>query len=74
MTRNTLRRVEVAAPIEEPALREKIHHIFDMQLADNVKARTQKKSGAYKKRHAEVGEEKLNSQELLFSEAYEGKL
>lgn len=74
MTRNTLRRVEVAAPIEEPALRKKIHHIFDMQLADNVKARTQKKSGAYKKRHAEVGEEKLNSQELLFSEAYEGKL
>ncbi len=74
MTRNTVRRVEVAAPIEDEALRAKIHHIFDLQLSDNVKARVQKKSGAYRKKHTEAGGAKLNSQEMLYAEAYEGKL
>ena len=74
MTRNTLKRVEVAAPIEDAALRKKIHHIFGTQLADNVKGREQKPSGSYKHLYRVAGEEPVNSQELFYSEAYEGAL
>ena len=74
MTRNTLRRVEVAAPVEDPALREKIHHVFDLQLRDNVKAREQRPSGSYRKILRMGGEEEINSQEIFFREAYDGLL
>ncbi|MBR6322797.1 MAG: polyphosphate kinase 1 [Lachnospiraceae bacterium] len=74
MTRNTLKRVEVGAPIEDPALRKKIHHIFDLQLRDNVKGREQRPSGSYKKIYHTVGEEEINSQEIFYREAYEGIL
>lgn len=39
MTRNTLKRVEVAAPIYDEAVRSKIRHIFDVALSDNVKGK-----------------------------------
>ncbi|HJJ35728.1 MAG TPA: polyphosphate kinase 1 [Methanocorpusculum sp.] len=39
MTRNTDRRVEVACPVLDAAIRAKIHHILDLLLADNTKAR-----------------------------------
>ena len=32
MTRNTVRRVEVAAPVYDPAIRERIRYIFDLSL------------------------------------------
>ena len=70
MTRNTLRRVEVAVPIEEAALREKIHRIFTLQLQDNVKAREQCPDGIYRKREVAEGETLVNSQELSYAQAY----
>ena len=39
MTRNTIRRVEVAAPIYDENVRKKIRHIFDVVLSDNVKGK-----------------------------------
>ncbi len=39
MTRNLSRRVEVAFPIYDEALREEIKHILDLQWADDTKAR-----------------------------------
>ncbi len=70
MTRNTLRRVEVAAPVEEPALRDKIHHIFSLQLSDTVKARVQNAKGNYRHVPADAGGKPLNSQEILYAESY----
>ena len=70
MTRNTLRRVEVAVPVEEPELRAKIHRIFDLQLQDNVKAREQSPDGIYRKRVPEPGEAPVNSQEISYEKAY----
>ncbi|MBQ6550661.1 MAG: polyphosphate kinase 1 [Lachnospiraceae bacterium] len=70
MTRNTLRRVEVAAPVEEPELREKIHRIFSLQLQDNVKAREQCPDGIYRKRVPAADEPEVNSQELFYERAY----
>ena len=73
MTRNTLKRVEVAAPIEDELLKKKIHHIFSLQLADNVKGRVQRPSGSYRKEDRS-GEQAINSQEIFFREAYDGTL
>ena len=39
MPRNLDRRLEVAAPVHCPALRQNLRDIFDIQWADNVKAR-----------------------------------
>jgi polyphosphate kinase len=70
MTRNTTRRVEVAAPIYAPELKERIREMFRIQMADNVKARVQMSDGTYQKRT--VGEDvPLNAQEYFFAKAYE---
>lgn len=47
MTRNTLRRVEVAVPIFDMDLRQKIEEIFAAMWSDNVKARVMKSDGTY---------------------------
>lgn len=39
MTRNLDRRIEVATPIYDPAIRRELRNVIDIQLADNVKAR-----------------------------------
>ena len=46
MPRNLDRRLEVAAPIHCPAIRQTVRDIFDIQWADNVKARILDGSGA----------------------------
>ena len=71
MTRNTLRRVEVAAPIYEETLKERVREMFRLMLRDNVKARVQQPDGTYVKRGRSEGEEALNSQEAFFAQAYE---
>jgi polyphosphate kinase len=68
MTRNTLRRVEVAAPIYDPALKERLRHIFDTVLRDDEKGKEQLADGSYVDRH--LNEPPLNSQELFYEEAY----
>lgn len=49
MTRNTEKRVEIAFPIENSVLQEKIIHILNIMLNDNVKARKINDSGEYEK-------------------------
>ncbi len=71
MTRNTIRRVEVAAPVKAPALRERLQEIFDIMLADNQKSRELKANGLYERMAAEG--EPVNAQEKLYDLAYERK-
>lgn len=47
MTRNTLRRVEVAAPVRDADLRRQLHDMFNIMLRDNVQARELKNDGRY---------------------------
>ena len=51
MTRNTLRRVEVAAPIEDPDIRMQIQEMFVTMLSDNRKARTMNNKEIIKSNH-----------------------
>lgn len=70
MTRNTERRVEVAAPILAPALADRVCKIFDICMSDNVKARELKSDGLYERVSSE-GKEPLNSQLYFYEQAYE---
>ena len=70
MTRNTERRVEVAAPILAPALADRVCNIFDICMRDNVKARELKSDGLYERISSE-GKEPLNSQLYFYEQAYE---
>ena len=69
MTRNTLRRVEVAAPIEDPDIRMQIQEMFVTMLSDNRKARTMNNKGNYKIEPSDNAP--LNSQEVFLEQAYE---
>ena len=69
MTRNTLRRVEVAAPIEDPDIRMQIQEIFVTMLSDNRKARTMNNKGNYKIEPSDNAP--LNSQEVFLEQAYD---
>lgn len=60
MTRNTTRRVEVAAPVYDADIKARILKIFRIQMADNVKARIQMPDGKYV--HAKTEGEPLISQ------------
>lgn len=68
MTRNTLRRVEVAAPLYDEAVKNKVRKMFATMLRDNVKAREQQPDGSYQKLSM-VGPV-LSSQEYFYEEAY----
>ena len=69
MTRNTVKRVEVAAPVYAPAIKERIQGIFDLMLSDNKKAREEDSEGNYALVKCEG--EPVNSQEALYQEAYD---
>ena len=69
MTRNTLRRVEVAAPILDEDIKAQISMMFDKMLADNCQARELDSDGEYTL--VSDGKEPLNSQELFYDLAYE---
>ena len=69
MTRNTVKRVEVAAPVYQENLKERLQELFDILLHDNQKARWEDKDGCY---HMRVNEEKpVNAQEVLYQMAYD---
>lgn len=70
MTRNTIKRVEVAAPITDTKLKERILKMFDVMLSDNVKARILENDGTYSKQSPEPSEPLINSQEFFYDEAY----
>ncbi|MBM6854985.1 polyphosphate kinase 1 [Mediterraneibacter glycyrrhizinilyticus] len=69
MTRNTVKRVEVAAPVYSPAIKTRIQGMFDLMLGDNRKARKENADGKYILVKCEG--EPVNSQEALYQEAYD---
>ncbi len=69
MTRNTLRRVEVAAPVLDKNIRDRIFGMFNTMLRDNVKARVQQPDGTYIKK--EASDAKLDSQNFFYAQAYQ---
>ena len=68
MTRNTLRRVEVAAPVYDKDLKMQLEEMFITMLSDNQKARQEDSRGNYE--IAEAQEPPLNSQEFFYEQAY----
>lgn len=70
MTRNTVRRFEVACPVLDPDCKRRIVDYFLMQLSDNVKAREQNSDGKYVKVPV-GGKPALNAQEFFITESYE---
>lgn len=70
MTRNTEKRVEVAAPILDKAIADRICTIFNTMLRDNVKARELYPDGQYRHVEHEEGKERLNSQLRFYEDAY----
>ena len=69
MTRNTIRRVEIACPIDSAEVRRKLHIILDAMLRDSVKARVLQADGSYCRKPREY--EPVCAQELLMQEAAE---
>lgn len=69
MTRNTVKRVEVAAPIYSEKIKKQIREIFELMLKDNKKARAEDNEGNYTLKKC-VGEA-FNSQEMLYQLAYD---
>jgi len=71
MSRNTIRRVEVAAPIEDERLKKRIRELFRTLMADNVKARVMNSDGSYSRvAMRRASDVPLNSQEALYDDAY----
>lgn len=73
MTRNTLRRVEVAAPIENEKLKKLLLDMFDVMLRDNQKARVELPDTTYAMASAlELqNDPPLNAQEYFYDKAYD---
>jgi len=67
MTRNTVRRVEIACPILDDRIKKMINEMFDIILSDNVKARVLKSDGFYEK--IRQNGEHFNSQEIFMQNA-----
>lgn len=70
MPRNLDRRVEITFPVEDPALKERVIHMLDVVLADNVKAHFLQPDGTYEKMDKR-GKVLVNSQEVFEEEATE---
>ena len=68
MTRNTTRRVEVAAPVLNDEIKQRIIELFETQMKDNVKARDMQPDGTYIRLPA--SEPLVDAQSRLFAEAY----
>lgn len=71
MPRNTIRRVEVAVPVEDEKLKKRINDMFRVLMSDNVKARKMLPDGSYVHIKPREGTEIINSQEYFFDEAYQ---
>lgn len=71
MTRNTEKRVEVAAPIYSEEIKRDLIARFNVMWRDNVKCRMQKSDGTYHRVEVFEGEERLDSQMYFYEQAYE---
>lgn len=72
MTRNTIRRVEVATPIYDEGIQKRIREMFDVMLRDDEKGKEQDANGIYHSR--KVNDIHVNSQEYFYEQAYENSL
>ena len=69
MTRNTVRRVEVAAPVYDPDIRRRISDMFELMLRDDEKGKIQDADAVYHRR--KLNDIPVNSQEIFYEQAYE---
>ena len=67
MTRNTIRRVEVAVPILDQQVRDHLDHMFEMMMSDDEKGKELTSKGFYVSRN--LSEVKMDSQELFYAMA-----
>lgn len=70
MTRNTVRRVEVASPIYDPEIAQRLEEMFITMLSDNQKARVEDNEGNYALVYKSE-DTPLNSQEFFYQAAYD---
>lgn len=68
MTRNTVRRVEVAAPVLDEKLKDYLGWMFETMMHDDEKGKCLTSKGIYVNRN--LGDVKLDSQELFYAMAY----
>ncbi len=68
MTRNTTRRVEVAAPVKDEEIKKRVLDLFETQMSDNVKARVMQSDGSYAR--AKCDTVPVDAQKRLFAESY----
>ncbi len=66
MTRNTHRRVEVAAPVYDSVSKQTLIDMFDVMYKDNVKTRIMLADGTYERAEAGEGDELLDSQRYFY--------
>lgn len=69
MTRNTERRVEIACPVLDPAVRRQIRHYVELYCSDNVKARVLQPDGSYTRVERPEGTPGVDAQAVLMDEA-----
>jgi polyphosphate kinase len=69
MTRNTTRRIEIAAPIFDKGIKKRIIEIFKLMFADNLKTRVMQSDGSYTRRPLYPNEQPLSIQETLMKQA-----
>lgn len=72
MTRNTVRRVEIAAPIMDDRLKRRLVQMFDTMMKDDEKGKKLDCHGVYENRCLE--ETQLNSQEVFYDLAYKASV
>ena len=69
MTRNTEKRVEIATPILDEDIKNRLLDYLEVQMKDNIGARIMNSSGQYEK--IKVEEKKISSQNYFIEEAEE---
>lgn len=69
MTRNTIRRVEVASPVKAEALKRRIINMFNVMLKDDGKGKLLMDDGLYHDR--QLGPQQFCCQEYFYQEAYD---
>jgi polyphosphate kinase len=72
MSRNLDWRMEIAVPVEDPALQEELRMVLDLQLSDNVDAWDQQPDGSWQRRGPAPGEAPRQSQLVLTERARRG--
>ncbi len=69
MTRNTIHRVEVAAPILDEQLKTQVFDMVQLCLHDNVKARSGQPDGTFVHLHPAAAQTPINAQEMQYDAA-----